>query len=192
MLANFLADNDKKTLDATQKTTTGKQFNDLLQKLKEIHEKHGVSLCLINDLFIYKDHLLNPFSHDNLTSGAYKGEIEKVLSIIPRLNILTSEMLKEVKNKNSIIKFKDFNKDGVEVEYHIYLKENLRRYTLLDEKQYLSRGAVIALKEVKLGVTKDLGNDYEDIYKCIKRIYFFLDTPYPNDDNILLSKLDLS
>jgi len=193
LLMDFLPDNLKYELDKTDRTTTGKQFNNLLEALKSIHKEHDVSLLLINDLFIYKDHLLNPMSHDNIYSAVYKDEIESVLTLLPQLQILKTELLKEARSTNSIIKLKDVDKNtGKLVEYYIYLKENLSRFTLLDGKKYLSKSDVVVLKWIdEDGNTATLNNIYGSLDKCIKRLSQFLNTTYVDDDEIL-SKLDFS
>ncbi|MFN0203225.1 MAG: AAA family ATPase [Bacteroidia bacterium] len=193
ILNEFLPENDKYMLDKTDKTTTGKQLNDLLAQLKKIHEQHKVSLSLIHDLYVYKDHLLNPFSHDNLYSQVYREEIENVLALVPLLKTLKSKMLKEAKDKHSTVKLIDTNAAGEEIVYHIYLRENLRIYTLLDGEKYLSQSEVIVLKEENktTGQIKDLGNPYKDLITCVKRLAKFLDKSYADEDEMLL-KLDIS
>jgi ABC-type dipeptide/oligopeptide/nickel transport system ATPase subunit len=192
LLFNFLPDNDKLQLSQTEKTTTGKQFNELLDRLKNIHKEYNVSTGIVDDLFVYKDHLLNPFSHDNLYTQVYKQEIESLLLIVPTLKILNSVLIKEAKDKNSIIKLIDVNAAGERIEYHIYLKENLKQHTLLDGNKYLSKCEVIVLKEVKpSGAESPLNNVYPNLRKCAMRLATFLGKTYANDDEIL-AKLDLS
>lgn len=190
MLFNFLSDNEKRTLDVSNNSTTGKQFNDLLQKVKQIHEKNRVPLTTINDLFIYKDHILNPFSHDNIDSAIFKEEIEKILTIIPILKNLKSELLKNV-GTNPVIKYIDTDATtGEEITYKIFLSENLRRYTLIDNSKVLSRAKVIALKKIdSKGVETPLTNPYENLKQCINRLSGFLGRTYSDDDQ-MLSKLN--
>ncbi|MEN5231876.1 AAA family ATPase [Sphingobacterium faecium] len=191
LLFNFIPDNSKLQLDRTDKVTSGKQFNDLLDKLKNIHKEHHVSTEIIDDLFVYKDHLLNPFSHDNLYTQVYKQEIESLLKLIPKLKVLNSVILKEAKDKDSIIKLIDNNSKGVLIEYHIYMKENLIQYTLLDGKKYLNKCDVIVLKSID-GEGKEIafGNVYGSLNKCLNRLAKFLDKTYLNEDE-MLEKLKL-
>lgn len=109
VIFNFLSDNDKLTLDKSDRTTTGKQFNDLLSKLENIHKDNNVSTSIIADLFVYKDHILNPFSHDNIYTPAYKEELEKLLALVPKVQVLNTELLKEAKDNHSVIKLVDTN-----------------------------------------------------------------------------------
>jgi len=191
LLVNFLPNHRKYTLDKTEKTTTTKQFNDLLEALKNIHTEYGVPIGVINDLFVSKDHLLNPLSHDNVYSEVYKEEIQHIIiDILPQLRILKTELLKEAKDKHSIIKFRDINTTTNKVvEYQIFLKENLYRYTLLDGNQYLSKGEVVVLRQVIDGVTTNFDNPYKNLNECIKRLSGFFNTSYTSDDEFL-SKID--
>jgi hypothetical protein len=189
---SFLPNSRKFTFDKTTGKLSVKQFNDLLLELKNIHKEYRISTNVINDIFVYKDILLNPLSHDNLSSAVYKDEITSVLSIVPYLQKLKSTLLKEVQSGNSTIKFKDIDTTTHnQVEYLIFLKENLWFYTLLDGNNYLSNSGVVALKRIENGTTTDLGNDYKDIHACVKRLSHFLGTNYASDDQIL-TKLDFS
>src|SRR5690606_23575757 len=126
-------------------------------------------LSIFKGLLIH--HLLNPFSHDNLYTQVYKQEIESLLSLVPALKVLNSELIKEAKDKSSIIKLIDVNAGGEKIEYQIYLKESLKRYTLLDGNKYFSRCDVIVLRGVKEDLSElQLGNPYGDFKKCITRL----------------------
>ncbi len=185
IIFNFLSDNDKLQLDRTSQTT-GKQFNDLLTKLKNIHDENTVSTNVIADLFVYKDHILNPFSHDNIDTPAYKEELENLLALVPKVQVLHTELLKEAKDKHSVIKLIDTNAAGEVITYEIFLKEHLKRYTLLDGNKYFNKCDVIALKMIKAdGTIKALNNPYENLKKCITRLGTFLGKTYASDDEIL-------
>ena len=189
---NFLSDSDRLTLDKTTRTTTGKQFNDLLTELKNIHELNKVPTAIIADLFVYKDHILNPFSHDNIDTPAYKEELEKLLALVTKVQVLHTELLKEAKDKHSVIKLRDTNAAGEVITYEIFLKEHLKRHTLLDGNKYFNKCEVIALKMIKAdGTVTALNNPYENFKKCVTRLATFLGKTYASDDEIL-SKIDLS
>lgn len=192
IIFNFLPDNSKLTIDRSTKTTTGKQFNDLLTELKNIHTANSVSTDIITDLFVYKDHILNPFSHDNIDTPAYREELEKLLELVPKVKILHTVTLKEIKDANSIIKFIDTDSTGELTTYEIFLKEHLKQFTLLDGNKYLNKCEVIVLKKISSdGTVTPLGNQYKNLKKCITRLSSFLGKTYANDDEII-SKLDLN
>lgn len=192
VIYGFLSDSDRLTFDKANRTTTGKQFNDLLTELKNIHTINNVSTAIISDLFVYKDHILNPFSHDNIDTPAYKEELENLLALVPKVQVLHTELLKEAKDKHSIIKLVDTNATGEVITYEIFLKEHLKRYTLLDGNKYFNKCDVIALKEIKAdGTTTALNNPYENFKKCITRLSGFLGKSYTTDDEII-SKIDFN
>jgi len=192
IIFNFLSSANRLTLDKTTRTTTGKQFNDLLTELKNLHTSNNVSTDIIADLFVYKDHILNPFSHDNIDTPAYKEELEKLLALVPKVQVLHSEILKEIKENHSIIKLVDTNAAGEVITYEIFLKEHLKRYTLLDGKKYFSKSEVVVLRGYKADNTEiKLGNVYGNFKKCVIRLATFLDKTFADDDEII-SKLDLN
>lgn len=80
---------------------------------------------------------------------------------------------------------------GEVIIYEIFLKEHLKRYTLLDGNKYFNKCDVIVLKEIKPdGTQTALNNIYGNFKKCINRLSQFLGKTYATDDEII-SKLDL-
>lgn len=194
LVFNFLPNNLRLTKERKgEELTVKKQFNDLLEALKTIHKIYKVDVSVINDLFIYKDNLLNPLSHDNIDTPVFKEEIEKVLSLVPLLKTLKSDIIKEVDKVPTIIKFEDIKTDTNElITYHFQLHENLLLHTLIDGSKHLSRGKYISLKYVYPNGREVIKNETKNsLFEHSKNIAFFLKTTYA-DDLALLSKLKLT
>lgn len=194
LIFGFLPNNYRLTKERKgEELTIPKQFNDLLEALKSLHRIYGVDVSKINDLFVYKDNLLNPLSHDNILTAVYKEEIQKVLKLVPDLKILRTDILKEITKFPTIIKLKDTKNDtGEVIEYHIQLSENLLLHTLIDGSKHLSRNKIIALKYVYPDGKEVIRNKtHNSLFDYAKQVGHFLQTSYPTDASIL-SKLDLS
>ena len=108
IIFNFLPENERYTFNKEGVTIT-KTLDGLLTAFKVILKNHSQNLNLINDLFVYKDHLLNPLSHDNIKTAVFKEEIQKLLAIVPLLKSLESTVLKKLSDIPTIIKFSDTN-----------------------------------------------------------------------------------
>ncbi|WP_158526204.1 AAA family ATPase [Pedobacter paludis] len=170
-----------------EEITVPKQFNDLLEGLKTLHKVFGVDVAAINDLFVYKDTLLNPLSHNNLDTPVYREELQRVLKTIPSLKILELTVLKELGSGQTMIKFVDTKQDtGEVITYHIELKENLLQYTLLDGDKYLSRSRIFVHKLVSSNGTEMVRNkEYKSLKEYSAKIAHYLGTAYASDNDIL-------
>ena len=187
---NILPENERYEMKSG--VTTPKLLGGTLASLKEILERYKQDLTLVNDLFVYKDHILNPLSHDNIRTQVYKEEIQKVLSLIPILRTLETLVLKHLESVPTVIKLIDTNTvTGDLTEYHISIKEHLIGFKLLDGKLYLSRTECLVTQMILPGgVVKSLNNPYPSLKACANRIAKFLSTTYA-DDEVILSKLHL-
>jgi len=188
---NILPENERYEMKGG--VTTSKLLGGTLASLKEILERYNQDLTLVNDLFVYKDHILNPLSHDNIRTQVYKEEIQKILSLIPILRTLETFVLKHLELVPTVIKLIDTNTvTGDLTEYHISIKEHLIGFKLLDGKSYLSRTECVVTQMILPGgVVTSLNNPYPSIKACANRLARFLNTTY-TDDEVILSKLDLT
>jgi len=182
---NFLPENERYTMK--DGITTSKMLGELLAALKTILERYNQDLTLINDLFVYKDQILNPLSHDNIKTQVYKEELERVLATIPVLKMIESTRIKELKLIPTIIKLVDTDENtGFQVEYHIAVCEHVYTFKLLDGNTYLSRAECEVLKRIHSdGSELPLNNKYSSLRECCNRLAHFLNTTYANDQEIL-------
>lgn len=185
LVFNFLPENERYTLK--DGVTTSKMLGELLSALKAILERYNQNLTLINDLFVYKDQILNPLSHDNIKTQVYKEELKRVLAAVPILKTIESSRIKELKLIPTIIKLADIdNNTGLQVEYHIALFEHLYTFKLLDGNTYLSRAECEVLKCTRSDNSElVLNNKYSSLRECCNRLAQFLNTNYGNDQEIL-------
>lgn len=191
LVFNFLPENERYHL--MDGVTTSKLLGAQLSSLKLILERYNQDLTLINDLFVYKDQILNPLSHDNIRTQVYKEEIQKLISIIPILQTLETITLKKLDLIPTVIKLIDTDKvSGLQVVYHISIKEHLLSFCLLDGQIHLSRTECVVIKMIDTdGAETLLNNTYPSLKACANRLAQFLHTAYANDAEIL-SKLDLT
>jgi hypothetical protein len=150
IIFNFLPENERYTFNKEGVTIT-KTLDGLLTAFKVILKNYSQNLNLINDLFVYKDHLLNPLSHDNIKTAVFKEEIQKLLAIVPLLKSLESTVLKKFSDVPTIIKFSDTNATSGDLTiYHLSIRENLMKFKLLDGQEYLKKWNVSQLKVCSL------------------------------------------
>jgi len=192
IIFNFLPENERYTFNK-EGITVVKTLDGLLTAFKVILKNHNQNLSLINDLFIYKDHLLNPLSHNNIKTAVFKQELQKLLQLTPLLKSLVSTTLKKLSDIPTIIKFIDTNATTGDVTtYHLAIKENLVKYKLLDGIEYLNKTECLSVKSVLPNGTERLHNHQcKNLRECAKKIGFNLGTTYA-DDVAILSKLDLT
>lgn len=189
---NFLPENERYTLN-NEGVTVVKTLDGMLKSMKVILTNHSQNLTLINDLFVYKDHLLNPLSHNNIKTAVFRQEIQKLLSLVPLLKSLETTVLKKLIDIPTIIKFSDTNAvTSLLTTYYISIREDLVKYKLLDGNEYLNKMECIALKSVLPDGTETVHNHHcKSLKDFARKISFNLGTVYA-DDMSILSKLDLN
>lgn len=192
IIFNFLPENERYTFNKEGVTIT-KTLDGLLTAFKVILNNHSQNLNLINDLFVYKDHLLNPLSHDNIKTAVFKEEIQKLLAIVPILKSLESTILKKLNDIPTVIKFSDTNAaNGDLTVYYLSIRENLIKFKLLDGQEYLNKMECIAIKSVLPdGTVRPHNFPCKNLRECAKKIGFNLGTTYATDSDIL-AKLDFT
>lgn len=191
LIFNFLPENERYT--STDGVTKSKMLGELMSSFKTILEQYNQNISLINDLFVYKDQILNPLSHDNIKTQVYKEELQKVILLVPLLQKIESTRIKELTLIPTIIKLVDTDTvKGALVEYHISIKEHLTTFKLLDGNLHLSRAECIVIKSIQAdGTEMVLNNPYKSLRECANRLAQFLNTSYTNDQEILAKlKLD--
>ncbi|KAA6334355.1 hypothetical protein EZS27_017317 [termite gut metagenome] len=191
LIFNFLPDNERYMLK--EGITTEKTLEGMLTSLKKILKTNEQDISMINNLFVYKDHLLNPLSHNNIKTPVYKEELKSILNIIPLLQKMKSNILKEITSNPTVIKFIDIStKDALTHEYFIEIKEHVLKYTLLDGKTYLNKIECIVTKsKLSDGSEKIWNQPYRSLQDCARRIAHYLGTSY-SDDVAIISKLYFS
>ncbi len=191
LVFNIIPENERYQM--IEGVMTSKMLGGTLASLKGILERYNQDLTTINDLFIYKDHILNPLSHDNIRTQVYKEEIQKVISLIPIVRSIETIVLKKLELIPTVIKLIDTHTvTGVLTEYHISIKEHLLGFKLLDGKIHLSRTECEVTHAILPGgVVMQLNNKYSSLKQCANRLAHFLVTSYA-DDEVILSKLDLT
>lgn len=192
LVFNLLPVNERYTFNK-EGITIVKTLDGLLTSFKVILKVHSQNLNLINDLFIFKDHLLNPLSHNNLKTAVFKEELQKLLAIVPLVKALETTVLKKLSDVPTIIKFVDTNATTNDLTtYHISIREDLVKYKLLDGLEYLNKMECISLKSVLPDGTERVHNYLcKNLKDCAKKFAHNLGTTYTNDMAIL-SKLDLT
>ena len=111
-----------------------KPLEKLIDELKQLFKAFGKEFMPLNDLYLYKDLLLNPLSHDNLGTTVYQDELHSLINkTIPELQKLKSENVIELNsNKPTFVFLTETDLNGVTWKYQILLLEHWRKYLFLD------------------------------------------------------------
>lgn len=162
-------------------------LGELLAQFQTFLKQYSQSPGLIKDLFVYKDILLNPLSHDNINTPVFRNELDAIIALLPTLKALTTTMHKELKDPlNNIIRLVDNNAAGNQITYRIALSDHLRSFFLLDRQFHLSKSRCKVLDSTDhLGTVLVLNNGYDSISKAGHRLAHFLGKTYSNDQAIL-------
>ena len=149
-----------------------KTLGELLGALQAFHLSYGKGVALINDLFVYKDFLLNPLSHDNINTPVFRNELDAIFNLLPALRVLQTTLLKEVKAPpNNTIRLIDTDANGDQVTYEIELYEHLRSFILLDGTFHLSKSKCKVVTRIdNLGLETIFNNHYETMTKACNRL----------------------
>lgn len=102
------------------------QLDNLIANFRELFIQIGGDFKPFEKLKEHKDLLMNPLSHDNISTPIYKQELMNSIAIIEKLNLLDIKIF-ETDSDNSkplILKETDYNTQ--DWEYTFFLKENLR------------------------------------------------------------------
>jgi energy-coupling factor transporter ATP-binding protein EcfA2 len=94
----------------------------------------GGDLVPFEKLKEHKDLLMNPLSHDNISSPIYKQEILSAIRIIENLNKLELKLFQPDQDNANPFILKDTDSAGKVWDYTFYLKDNLRLIKDLDDK----------------------------------------------------------
>lgn len=184
LLFNFLPENlrYKDNNGKIESRTLGELLGQFQSFLMTFNQRPNV----IQDLFVYKDILLNPLSHDNVNTPVFRNELDAIMAIIPILKTLQTSMLKELTTPpNNVIRLQDTNTAGQQITYSIELHEHLRSFTLLDGNYYLSKTKCKVIEMTDhLGTVTSLNNNYNSIRQAGNRLAQFLGKTYANDQAI--------
>ncbi len=190
LVFNFLPENDRRT--SKDDEIVHKTFGELLSAFRAILVRYNQNIALVNDLFVYKDHLMNPLSHDDDKAPVFREELERIFKLIPIVKGLSNEVIKEVAANPTIIRFVETDNAGQLNTYRISLREHLRKYVLLDGQIHLSRAECTVIDLTKPdGTVVNLNNQYDSLRVCANRLAQIMGKAAYANDTEILSKLDL-
>lgn len=162
-----------------------KDLDAHLNVFESILDSFGQSKQILNDLFIYKTQILNPFSHNNIDSPIFKEEIEKVLATLPILENITMTYLKEVVLPVNLAKFQDRDSYGESHVFEFEFYEDILKFKLLDGKQYLFPASCKLVKCTTNGNVMAIDNKYASVKEMVTYIGFLLEKSYSHDEDII-------
>lgn len=174
-----------KKSDIQRGATEIKDLDGHLKAFEGILDKFRQSKTIINDLFIYKKHILNPFSHNNIDSPIFKEEIKKVLETVPALKKIKLTYLKEVILPVNIAKFQDRDSYGESHVFQFEFYEDILKYTLLDSKEYLYPAQCRLIKSTTNGKVMIMNSKFLSLRDMANHIGFLLEKKYFNDSDII-------
>lgn len=161
-------------------------LGELLAQLQNFLKLYNQKPGIIKDLFVYKDILLNPLSHDNINTPVFRNELDAIIALLPTLKTLTTTMHRELKDPlDNIIVLVDNNAAGHQTTYRIEISDHFRSFILLDGNFYLSKTRCKVLDVTDhLGAVISLNNFYNSIHEAGHRLAKFLGKTYANDQAI--------
>ncbi len=185
LIFNFLPENLRYKVENNEikKRTLG----ELIGQFQNFLRQHNQSLGIIKDLFVYKDLLLNPLSHDNVNTPVFRSELDAIITLLPVLKGLQTTLHKELSDPlNNEIKLVDINSAGHQITYRIALSEHLRSFILLDGNFHFSKSKckVIDATDGTTGAVSTLNNSYDSISQAARRLAMFLGKTYSDDQAI--------
>lgn len=101
-----------------------KQLEDLISSFEKWYKELGGDYSPFIKLKEYKDLLLNPLSHDNISSPIYRIELENIRAILIKLNQLSKKILIDINEAHYLATLKEIDSSGNQWEYIISMKEN--------------------------------------------------------------------
>lgn len=121
----------------TQSTEPGKGsvqllLNPLIKNFEEYYKSIGGDFTPFEKLHEYKDLLMNPLSHHNSEAPIYRQELVNTFEILDKLNLIKILRLEADPNDESPILLTDTGTNGEQVEYTLFLREQLLLRKKLD------------------------------------------------------------
>lgn len=189
VLRNILPKSNKYTIE--KGVTEMKNLDGHLKAFEAILDKYAQNKSILNDLFIYKKHILNPFSHNNIDSPIFKEEIEKVLLTIPLLEEVKMTTLKEANQLINKGKFQDLHlTSGESYVFEFEYFEDIIKFKLLDGIEYLNITQCRLFNQKHLGMNSTVDQKFNSIKELSAHIGGILGKTYRSDVEII-SKLRL-
>lgn len=100
-------------------------LNPLIKNFEEYYKSIGGDFIPFEKLHEYKDLLMNPLSHHNSEAPIYRQELVNTFEILDKLNLIKILRLEADPNDESPILLTDTGTNGEQVEYTLYLREQL-------------------------------------------------------------------
>jgi len=159
----------------------------LIDRFQIYMSDHGLDFTPFNKLKNCLKVVMNPLSHDDLESPAYRRELELVFDIIEELRKLKNEEI--IKQGAKLIIKKTHGKNGKEFEYEFEVQTSVRSLETGNSKKS-SKILVRPLKMVELPANKEkkLGYETESLDKALESVLKYLeitDTLDPLDEFFL-------
>jgi hypothetical protein len=165
--------------------TQGKKLNALVTNLKDFCQEEGLDYTDFENLGIYKDAVLNPLSHNDITNPIFKKELIDVMKVLKELEKIELKEIPNTLGKEPLFIFDTNNSAEIQVKEKILL--------LIENKQTkLLSKCKILLKNIRKNNINDISKNQE--FASLQEVYKFLCNEFnvAYDLNDLFQKLSFN
>lgn len=170
-------------------------LQQMIDQFKKLVNQYEIPFLLIDELTGIKNRLLNPLSHDDLTSSIFKAELITGFKILDELQKIVSKVIISVKDSSAMQMYSiktDYKNDSY--YYRFELRSNLRYFQYGTHKiflnaafhtQYRTRGYDFSNFEI-------MEFDYPSIEKLSKAIFHAStepEIPYTFYENFMFDEI---
>ncbi len=164
----------KGTEDDSIQTFRFISLQQMISQFKRLVNQYDIPFAFTHELNAIKDRLLNPLSHDDLTSSIFKTDLITGFDILEELEKIESKIVLEI--KDSFIQLyclkKDYNND--EYYYRFELNENLRVIKYGSFKVLLNANCHSHFRTRRYNFCKFevMENNYTSLKKLCKAVFY--------------------
>jgi energy-coupling factor transporter ATP-binding protein EcfA2 len=169
LIKKFLPDHYKYNLDSGGNIIATNSLGTLFDNLQKYCKENNLNISSLDDFKKYNKIVMNPLSHDDLESPAYRKELESVFKIIEELTKL--ENVLKLKAGITLYLMKENPQTRTKYQYEFELMENIRLISSGSEKTH----SPITVLPVKMKVVKNESSKpykYPLLNKILTKVIF--------------------
>ncbi len=100
-------------------STVQKNLNALIINLKDFCQEENLPYANFEDLAIYKDALLNPLSHHDISAPIYKAELQAIMAVLQQLELIQVKQVSRTQGKDFILLLKKSDREFFSIEFKV-------------------------------------------------------------------------
>lgn len=150
----------------------------LIGRFETMVETYKIPFLNLKKLRVIKDRLLNPLSHDNLTSPVYKNELQMGFDIVDELKDIRSDVIISVNSGPVFLEAESKNHLGVTYYYKFELLENLRFVQAGAFRIFVNAKCQSLYRQSHYGPIEANVHDYASVGKLCEGVFYMSDPAY--------------